>query len=173
MMNHYTGFTEETLPPTLNGPDTQAVRDLFQQLLKAWGAGDAEAYAALFTEDADYVAFDGVNQKGRAGIIAGHKPLFERYLKGSRLTGELVSLRFLAPDVALAHAVGSIIDPGRQTPKSGRLSSQTLVAVKREGIWRFTAFHNTRVRPIAQGLGGLVAWQMADLSWRLFGPKPK
>ena len=150
--------------------DAMAVRALFQKLNAAWGAGDAEAYGALFTADADYLAFDGVNQKGRAAIIAGHKPLFEHYLKGSRLTGELVSLDFLAPDVVLAHALGSILDAGRSAPKAERLSSQTLVAIKQNGEWRFRAFHNTRVRPIAQGRG-FVAWLLADLFWKLLGPK--
>jgi uncharacterized protein (TIGR02246 family) len=157
----------------MNTPEQQAaesaVRQLFQQLTDAWGAGDAKAYAALFTEDADYVAFDGVNQKGRAAIEAGHKPLFERFLKGSKLTGGLVDLQLLAPDVMLAHAIGSILDAGRTTPKPERLSSQTLVAVKQNGEWRFRAFHNTRVRPIAGGIGNLLAWALADLFWRLLG----
>lgn len=150
--------------------DEMAVRALFQALNAAWGAGDAAAYGALFTADADYLAFDGVNQKGRQAIIAGHKPLFETYLKGSRLTGELVSLDFLAPDVVLAHALGSILDAGRSTPKPERLSSQTLIAIKQNGEWRFRAFHNTRVRPMAQGRG-IFAWLLADLFWRLLGPK--
>lgn len=171
-MNRYTGFIADTLPTNVNTQDEMAIRQLFQALMDAWEAGDAEAYTALFTEDADYVAFDGVNQKGRTAIMTSHKPLFERFLKGSKLTGGLVSLRLLAPDVALAHGVGSILDAGRRKPKAERLSSQTLVVVKRDGVWRFTAFHNTRVRPIALG-SGFVAWLMADLAWRLFGPKPK
>jgi uncharacterized protein (TIGR02246 family) len=151
--------------------DETALRQLFQAQTEAWAAGDAEAYAALFTEDADYIAFDGVNQKGRAAIIASHKPLFEKFLKGSRLTGDLVNICFLAPNVALVHAIGSIIDAGRSTPKPERLSSQTMVAVKENGEWRFRAFHNTRVRPIANGVGGLLAWALADLFWKWLGPK--
>ena len=37
--------------------DEAAVRALLQRLYEAWG--DADAYAAAFTADADYVAFDG------------------------------------------------------------------------------------------------------------------
>ena len=151
--------------------DEIAVRQLFQSLLDAWGAGDAAAYAALFREDADYVAFDGVNQKGRAAILAGHKPLFERFLKGSRLTGEITSVRFLASDVALIHAAGSTVLAGKPEPSPERASIQTLVAVRRDGEWHFTAFHNTRVRPIGGGFGGLLAWWLADLFWKLLGPK--
>lgn len=155
--------------PTEQQTAEAAVRQLFQQLTAAWAAGDAQAYAALFTEDADYIAFDGVNQKGRAAIEAGHKPLFERFLKGSKLTGGLVDVQLLAPDVVLAHAVGSILDAGRTTPKANRLSSQTLVVVQENGEWRFRAFHNTRVRPITGGVGNLLAWVLADLFWGLLG----
>lgn len=150
--------------------DEQAVRDLLQALFDRWAAGDAEGYAALFTEDADYVAFDGVNQKGRQAIIAAHQPLFTRWLKGSRLVGQATSIRFLAPDVALVHAAGDTILAGKSRPAPARASIQTLVAVKRGGQWRFTAFHNARVRPI-QGFGSIVAWGLADLVWRVFGPK--
>ena len=172
MMSYQTEVAVGTTPATAaNAQDEMAVRQLFQAQMAAWDAGDAEAYGALFTEDADYLAFDGVNQKGRAAIVAGHKPLFEKFLKGSRLTGDIVSLCFLAPDVAIAHTMGSIIDAGRSTPKPERLSSQTMIAVKQNGIWRFKAFHNTRIRPIGGGLRGVIAWALADLAWKLVGPK--
>ncbi len=156
-----------------NTGDEQAIRQLFQRLMDAWAAGDAQAYAALFTDDADYYAFDGVNQKGRSGIEAGHKELFERFLKGSKLTGGLVDLQPLAPNVMLAHAVGSIIDAGRTKPKAERLSSQTLIAVKENEEWRFRAFHNTRVRPIGGGISNLIAWVLGDLVWKLLGKQMK
>lgn len=151
--------------------DELAIQQLFQSLLDAWAAGDATAYAALFTEDADYIAFDGVNQKGRAAILAGHQPLFERFLKGSRLAGEMASIRFLCSDAALIHATGNTILAGKSTPSPERASIQTLIAVKQDGEWRFTAFHNTRVRPIADSFRGIMAWLLTDLIWKLLGPK--
>lgn len=175
LKNAVTDSHNHGVVPTMTTPnqadDIAAIHQLFQRLNEAWNAGDASAYGALFTEDADYFAFDGANQKGRTAIIAGHKPLFENYLKGSRLTGELISLRFLAADVALVHTVGSIIDRGRTTPKAERRSSQTLIATKSDGKWYFTAFHNTRVRPIGGGIRSLMAWAVADLAWKLLGPK--
>lgn len=151
--------------------DEQSIQTLFQQLFVAWGAGDANAHGALFSEDADYIAFDGVNQKGRSAIIASHQPLFDKWLKGSRLTGQIDSLRFLAPDVALIHASGSILDPGRFTPAPERASSQTLVAQKFDDGWRFVAFHNTRIRPMGQTAGGTIAWLIFDRLWRWMGIK--
>lgn len=151
--------------------DETILRQQFQALYDAWAAGDAQAYSALFAPDADYVAFDGVNQKGRAAIRAGHQPLFAKWLKGSRLTGQIDDLRFLAPTVALLHASGSILDRGRATPAPERASSQTLVAVKENGDWRFVAFHNTRIRPMGQTAGGTIAWLIFDRLWRWLGVK--
>lgn len=116
------------------------------------------------------MAFDGVNQKGREAIVNAHRPLFEKWLKGSRLTGEIVTLRFLAPDGALLHASGGTVLSGKTTPEPERASVQSLVAVEREGVWRWASFHNTRVRPLSGGRG-LVLWNITDKLWRRFAPK--
>jgi hypothetical protein len=44
--------------------DEVAIRALSQQLNEAWG--NADAFAAAFTEDADYITFDGALTSGRA-----------------------------------------------------------------------------------------------------------
>ena len=166
-MENYKTETGSRTPPR----DEAALRALMQSLAGCWASGDAKAYANLFTAEANYVAFDGVLQKGRAAIAAAHEPLFEKWLKGSRVAGEITSMRFLSPNVALIYAVGNTILAGQSAPAANRASIQTLVAVKRDGAWRFTAFHNTRVRPIGMGLSGVLAWRFADLAWKLLEPK--
>jgi uncharacterized protein (TIGR02246 family) len=131
--------------PTANPTDEAAVRDLVAQLLAAWGRGDGQAYGVLFTEDAEYIAFDGSHTRGRQEIAASHQRLFDSWLKGTRLVGQIEHLRFLAPDVALIHATGGTIFPRQRDQRGRRPSIQTLVAVKREGAWRFIAFHNCRI----------------------------
>ena len=135
-----------------NPTDVAAVRTLLQQFYDAWG--DADAYASVFTEDADYIAFDGTHAKGRPAIAESHRPLFERFLKGSRLFGESSAIRFLAPDVALIHSKGAVLRAGQQRPSRRRMSVQTVVAVKQADGWRLAAFQNTRYRPFAQTLVG-------------------
>ncbi len=148
------------------GADEAAIRDLFGQLLDAWGRGDGDAYGALFTDDADYVAFDGTHTKGRAAIAGSHQALFDTHLKGTRLTGTISTVRFVAPDVALGHASGGTIMRGRRTPAPERDSIQTLVAIKLRGEWRFTAFHNARVRPIGRSVAAFLIWTLSDVLWR-------
>ena len=57
---------------TTNPADEAAIRDLFRELLDDWGRGDGHAYGSRFTEDADYVAFDGSHTKGRQEISSSH-----------------------------------------------------------------------------------------------------
>src|SRR5215207_1600069 len=48
--------------------DEDAVRDLHRQLLKAWNRRAADDFAALFSEDASAVGFDGSQMDGRQQI---------------------------------------------------------------------------------------------------------
>src|SRR5262245_55824779 len=135
--------------------------------MNGWNKGSGEAFAAPFAEDADFVAFDGTRFKDRHEIASFHQRLFETHLKGTRLVGQVTSVRFLHADVALAHALGGTVMRGKSAPSPERDSIQTLVATKRSGEWRLAAFHNTRVRPIGRNAGGTFVWLFSDWLWKL------
>ena len=82
--------------------DDQEIRAIVDRMFDAWGRGDAVAYHADLTDDADYVAFDG-SRRTKADSIRSHENLFRTVLYGSRLTGQVESVRFLTPDVAVVH----------------------------------------------------------------------
>jgi uncharacterized protein (TIGR02246 family) len=126
--------------------DELAIEALFQQLLDRWSSGDGQGYGALFTEDADYIGFEGIRSQGRAAIIQWHQYLFDKWLKGSRLQGEINSIRLLSPTVGLMHATGGIVLHGQKHYSARRRSIQTYVLVKEAGKWQFTAFHNSRIQ---------------------------
>ena len=130
------------------GSSDESVRSLFQSLLRAWSDGDAAAYGRCFTDDADYVSFDGTLTHGRGAIVRAHDSLFRGVLAGSALVGDVEDVRFLSPDVAVVHATGSVLMPWRTRLPERRLSRQTLVAVDRRGRWLWASLHNTRVRPL-------------------------
>ena len=127
--------------------DDQEIRAIVDRMVDAWARGDAVAYHADLTEDADYVAFDG-SRRSKADSIGSHENLFRTVLYGSRLTGAVESIRFVTPDVAVVHLTGSVVEGWRQQMRRRRLSRQTMVVVRRDGRWQVTAFHNTRVRPL-------------------------
>ncbi len=127
----------------INADAETAVRALITRAEQAWAAGDARAYAAVFSPDADYVTFMGTHHKGREAIEACHVPLFEKYQKGSRIDSEITQVRLLTPDVALVHGKGALVKGSRRrTPR--RTKVQTWVAVRRNGEWEIAAFHNTK-----------------------------
>ena len=150
---------------TTNSADEAAVSGLYQQLMDGWNRGSGDAFAAVFTEDGDLVAFDGTHFKGRQEIAPFHQQLFDKWMKGTRLVGQLKAVRCLSSDVALMHAVGSTVMPGKTEPSPERDSIQTLVAVRQGGEWSLTAFQNTRIRPIGNAITFLV-WALTDWLWK-------
>jgi uncharacterized protein (TIGR02246 family) len=147
--------------------DEEAVRDLYGELMDGWNRGSGEDFAAVFAEDGDLVAFDGTHFAGRAQIAPFHQELFDKWMKGTRLVGRVKDVRFLSPNVALMHAVGSTIMRGKSVPSPERDSIQTLVATRQNGEWRLAAFQNTRLRVMRNGIAFLVS-TFSDLLWKIF-----
>ena len=145
--------------------DEAAVRSLYQQCMDGWNAGSGEAFAAAFAEDGHLVAFDGTHFESRRDMVSFHQPLFDKWLKGTRLVGHITNVQFLAPDVALMHVLGGTIMRGKATPSPVRDSIQTLVAIRRNGQWKLAAFQNTRRRPIGPGIGSVLVWTITDWLW--------
>jgi uncharacterized protein (TIGR02246 family) len=127
-----------------SGSDEHAVQRLVDELAAAWAAGDAQAYARLFTEDASYITRFGANLAGPAAIDAAHSPLFAGPMRDSHLTWRAApDIRLIRPDVAIIVGEGAVATPRGLEPAS----TITLVAVRDEGLWRFTSFQNTRQAP--------------------------
>jgi uncharacterized protein (TIGR02246 family) len=139
--------------------------------MEGWNKSRGEAFAAPFTEDGHLIAFDGTHFMGRDEIVAFHQPLFDRWLRGTRLVGEVEGIRFVNPHVALMHARGGTILRGKSRPSPERDSIQTLVAVKRNGEWQLLAFQNTRVRPMSRSARSAFVWLLTDWLWKVIGSK--
>lgn len=136
-------------PPRDRAADEAAIRALFDRLTRAWTDGDTAAYGACFTGHCGYVSFDGALATGRDAVVAAHDALFRGVLYGSALVGELEVVRFVAEDVALAQATGSVQVAWRNRLPRGRATRNTLVAVRGSDGWLFAQIQNTRIRPQA------------------------
>src|ERR1700720_4291573 len=141
-------LTLAVLPTIARGAGREAdeagIRDLEKQQEQAWNAHDAKAYANLFTEDGDCVNIVGWWWKGSAEI---EKKLTDAYVyvfKESTLTITNVDIRFLTPDVAVAHVrwtmTGARTPAGIPVPQQG---IQTHVLQKKGDQWLIAAFQNT------------------------------
>ena len=142
--------TIATLPARAATPghDEAEIREVATRQGETWSRHDAKAYAALFTEDCDVVNVVGWWWKGRAELERKLTAAFRFVFKESTLTIGEVEVRFLSPEIALAHArwtmVGARTPTGIPEPREG---IQTLVLTKRTGQWLISGFQNTHSIP--------------------------
>lgn len=124
--------------------DEAAIRAVVQSVQDAWNAHDGKAFAAPFAADADYVVVNGMYLKGRDVIEGGHTQIFSTIYKESRNAATVKAVRFLRPDVAVAHVEWNLeIRPGGEKARA----MNTMVLTKDGGKWSIAAFHNTPVQP--------------------------
>jgi uncharacterized protein (TIGR02246 family) len=123
----------------MTADDETAIRAVLARLYDAWARGDAEAYAACFTEQSDYITYNGMHLRGRSENAGLHRALFRGVLKGTTLSAEIESLELLSSDAAIVHTIGS----GRKT------SYQTYIVVRFDTGWLIRSFQNTRVQPLS------------------------
>jgi len=122
--------------------DEAEIREIFASFTKSWDQPGMPGFEALFTEDADFVVITGKRLKGRTEIVRYHRELLQSAYAGSRSLPMSATVRFLTPDVAIAH-----VTSGARYTRDGsehvRTGLATATLVKREGKWLITAFHNT------------------------------
>lgn len=128
--------------------DEAGIRDVETRQAEAWNRHDAKAYAALFAQDADVVNVVGWWWKGRPEIESKLVAAFVFVFRDSTLTITEVRVRFLTPDIAVAHVLWSMV--GAKTPKGipePRQGIQTQVLQRQAGQWLIASFQNTHAVP--------------------------
>lgn len=110
----------------------------------AWNRGSGEGFAARFAEDADFVAFEGTQLRGRRQIASFHQHIFDTVAKGSRIEAEVKLIRFVAAEMAAMHSIVRVTLRGETEPFPGRDSMQMFVVAKRTGRWIIEAALNAR-----------------------------
>lgn len=77
-----------------------AIEGIAAKLAAVWNRYDAQAFGALFAEDAEFTNVFGMTVRGRAGIEALHAPIFKTIFSDSTLTVMETRVRLIRPDVA-------------------------------------------------------------------------
>jgi uncharacterized protein (TIGR02246 family) len=129
--------------------DEAAVRQIVKRVEDGWNAKSGRDFAAPFASDADYVVVNGMHIKGREAIEQGHAQIFSTVYKDSRNAATIKSVRFLRPDVAVAHVEWNLVY--RHEGKESKMTAMnTMFLTKEKGLWTIAAFHNTPVRAAEQ-----------------------
>jgi|SRR5579863_3857107 len=125
--------------------DEQAIRSVVGEMTEAFNQRDARRLAGLYTADADLVNVYGTWLHGRPAIENGLRGMFEHIIKDSKLTTREVRVRFVHPDVAIAHVLNELRDqpPGAADPGPSQPELSLRVFRKDGQVWRVAAFHNT------------------------------
>lgn len=125
--------------------DEDAIKAVIAATTDAFSRHDAKAWVKFCTADAQLVTVRGESMRGVAEIEKGLNRIFETRGRQVTLRTLDVALRFIRPDVALAHVtnqLSGLVSPDGQTlPSHQELSIRVLV--KHQGTWLITAFHNT------------------------------
>ena len=125
--------------------DDLLVRAIPQQIVDGWNRADGDAVASVYADDGVLVAGHGVVTRGRKQIASYHEDLFATTNKGTRLTVEVRSVRFLDPKTVILQTEGGILWPGETTLAPRNRGIQSFVAVKQAAGWRVVLFQNTRI----------------------------
>lgn len=111
--------------------DEEAIRQMDDAFLKAYGLGDAKLVAAHFTADAEYVDELGNVFQGRAAIEDSMIEFFAEN-PGCKLEMNVDSIRFISPGIAIEDGTTTITrTEGEPTVES----LYTAVHVKTDGKW--------------------------------------
>ena len=128
--------------------DEAEIRNLQRRQQEAWNRHDAKGYAALFAEDGEVVNVVGWWWKGRPEIESKLTEAYKFVFRESTLTIDEVHVRFLTPEIAVAHVLwsmsGAKTPPGIREPRKG---IQTQVLQKRAAKWLIASFQNTNAIP--------------------------
>lgn len=139
-------------------PKYNEVTEVLDAMVWAWDRGDADAYGALFTEDASYTVFVGTVYHGRRDITESHRVLFARFLKGTKLAVGEKHVRFHGPDTAIVTSTGDTYK-GRRPRRLSKVQTFTLVR-QGDGSWLIAAFHNTQRKALMEAISFRFAPQL-------------
>ena len=144
------------LVPRINAQtsgDTAAIRGIVQEEIAAWDQGDAGAYARHVAPEATFTNIRGQFFSGHDAFLHQHDVIFRGIFKNTKLHQDIVSLRFLTPEVAVVEVLTSVTGVTRPPPRmtldrQGRLRTRLLqVVAKQARDWEIVVYHNVDVKP--------------------------
>ncbi len=128
--------------------DRAAIAETLQHFLDSWNRHDAHANALTYTDDADVTNVLGDHVRGRSTIEAQSIQTYTGVFKTSHLTGEIRSIRFLAPGLATVDVdwemTGVVLANGTPVPHRRGLMDWVM-AKQPNGSWLIEVFHNAEI----------------------------
>lgn len=133
--------------------DETAIRTIIADETATWNKGDAVGYSRHFADAGTFTNIRGQFFTGHAAFLKQHEVIFEGIFKNTTLSQDVVSLKFIRPDVAIIETVTAVAGvaqapAGVTRDDKGRLRTRLLQVVAREnGVWKIVSYHNVDVKP--------------------------
>jgi uncharacterized protein (TIGR02246 family) len=128
--------------------DENAIREIQARWDDAWNRNDVKALSSLVAEDVRFVNVAGQVLTGRSEFQALQTRTHAMQFKESVRTVTGTDIKFLTPDIAVAHVRWGIKgdkDPDG-TPRQPRNGVMMQVLMRRDGKWIVVAAQNTNIR---------------------------
>jgi len=137
-----------------NASDTSAILNIIQGETISWNKGDAETYSRHFAEDGTFTNILGIFSIGHKIFQEKHEQIFKSVFLGTELKQEVVSLKFVRPDVAVVETIGWVSGfkngpaKGTYLDDKGRLRVRLLQVMTKDGSdWKIVTYHNVDIKP--------------------------
>jgi uncharacterized protein (TIGR02246 family) len=133
--------------------DTTAIRNIVRGEIDSWNKGDAVGYSRDFAAAGTFTNIRGQFFTGYPGYLKQHEVIFQGIFKNTTLKQDVVSLKFIRPDVAIVETVTTVAGAagspvGVTGDDKGRIRTRLLQVVAKEaGVWKIVTYHNVDVKP--------------------------
>lgn len=133
------------------------IEEILRRLPAAWNARDADAWVASVGEDSGFTNILGMHFPDRAANRSRHAELFETIFADSRLEAEVLSVRVVGRDAAVAEVEFTLVGyhrlpPGVEETVPGVLRTRLVTVLERREVgWTIVAAQNTAILPVAVG----------------------
>ncbi|MDQ3665224.1 MAG: SgcJ/EcaC family oxidoreductase [Acidobacteriota bacterium] len=127
-----------------NAKDKEAIKSIALKWQDTWNRHDMKALAALVAEDADLITVGGTWLRSGKEFEEDHAKSHTMMFKESVLTTNNLEVKFIRPDVAVAHvewSIKGVKDPDGM-PRQPQQGISTWVVEKRKGTWLIIAAQN-------------------------------
>ena len=131
--------------------DEDAIRTIVENETATWNNSDAVGYSRDFARNGTFTNIRGQYFEGYDAFLKQHQVIFQGIFKNSTLEQQIVSLRFIRPDVAVVETFTSVRStqspPGVAKDAKGAFHTRLLqVVAKERGEWKIVVYHNTDLK---------------------------
>ncbi|HET6205329.1 MAG TPA: SgcJ/EcaC family oxidoreductase [Terracidiphilus sp.] len=135
--------------------DEKTIRNMLDQEVASWNAGDAIGYSRPFTPDCTFTNIRGMFFKGQKAFEDRHAEIFKGEFRGTVLRQEVVSIRFVRPEVAIIETLTTVsnfpgpVPAGVHADDNGSIHTRLLqVFVKTGEDWKIATYHNVDLKAV-------------------------